>query len=212
MERERAKMKTQGPPSLQAARANGYRTPLDLPAPSRLDNDSVSGLKPNAAGHDTARPATDDIESLVGDTLNAGGTTSSHASSSSSVFSAAARPSALAAMRSSDNQLTPPTTIGSPSSHLSAAAPAKAHPMTPRRADGTDGSVTIPNGSAHDGPAAFPSVTERVPARDPSRSIQCIKCIYDPLLDTSLSSSEKRKAKPIYKEFGPVCKPDTPIH
>jgi hypothetical protein len=44
-----------------------------------------------------------------------------------------------------------------------------------------------------------------VPARDPSRSIKCIKRTYEPFLDTSLSSSEKRKAKPIYKEFGLVC-------
>ncbi|KAL2262913.1 hypothetical protein VTK26DRAFT_8962 [Humicola hyalothermophila] len=59
-------------------------------------------------------------------------------------------------------------------------------------------------------PAAHPSVTARVPARDPARSIQCIKCTYDPLLDKSLSSSEKRKAKPIYKEFGLGNQDDAP--
>jgi histone-lysine N-methyltransferase SETD1 len=71
--------------------------------------------------------------------------------------------------------------------------------------------MPIPNGLVHDTPAASPSVAERVPARDPSRSIKCIKCTYDPLTDSSLSSSEKRKAKPKYKEFGLVCESDTLI-
>jgi histone-lysine N-methyltransferase SETD1 len=82
----------------------------------------------------------------------------------------------------------------------STSAPVKAQSTTPRRADGLDGHTPMLNGSAHEAPAA-----ERVPARDPSRSITCIRCTYDPLLDTSLSSSEKRKAKATYKEFGLVC-------
>lgn len=215
MERERAKMKAQDSPSSQAADVNGRRTPLAPAAFAQTDeHGSVHGTaskpRPNGTGPDAAHPATDETESILGDTPNAAGSASSRTSaSSSSVSSAPTRPSVPAAMKSSTNQLTPPTTVDSPSSYLSAAAPAKTQSTTPHRVDGLHGSLPMPNGSAHDAPAAVSSVAERVPARDPSRPIQCIRCIYDPLLDTSLSSSEKRKTKPIYKEFGLVCTPET---
>ena len=199
-------MKAQEFPSARPADANGHRDPLNPSAPYN-DDGPVAGLTPSSHENGTAshatRPPTDDTESLAGDTLNAGGSASSHTSASSSVFSAPTRPSASGAVKRANNQLTPPTTIASPSSYLSTAAPPKAQSTTPRRADGIDGLVPIPHGSVRDAPAV-----ERVPARDPARSIKCIKRTYDPLLDTSLSSSEKRKTKPIYKEFGLVCTPD----
>lgn len=206
MERERAKTKPQEPHASQAVNSNGHHTPLGHDAPAA---GFAPRSRPNGSSLDLGHPPTDDNESLPGDTLNAGGSASSHASSASSVFSAPARPHGSSTVRSSNSQLTPLTTIDSPSSYLHAAGSTKAHSTTPRPADGAHGSVSIANGSVRDIPAALPSVAERVPARDPSRSIQCIKCTYDPLLDKSLSSSEKRKAKPIYKEFGLVCKFDT---
>jgi histone-lysine N-methyltransferase SETD1 len=208
MERERAKMRAQESPSARPADTNGHRTPRNPSASSHLDDGPVAGFTSSSHVNGTAphatRPPTDDTESLAGDTLNAGGSASSHTSASSSVFSAPTRPSASGALKRANNhQLTPPTTIASPSSYLSTAAPPKAQSTTPRRADGIDGLIPIPHGSVRDAPAF-----ERVPARDPARSIKCIKRTYDPLLDTSLSSSEKRKTKPIYKEFGLVCTHD----
>jgi histone-lysine N-methyltransferase SETD1 len=44
----------------------------------------------------------------------------------------------------------------------------------------------------------------RVYARDPNRGIKGTKCTYDPSLDRRLDSAQKRKSKPIYKEFGLV--------
>ncbi|KXX77222.1 Histone-lysine N-methyltransferase, H3 lysine-4 specific [Madurella mycetomatis] len=214
MERERAKIKAHESTSSQTVDANGRHAPLDPSAFSRTDDVLAAGLAsrslPNGTGPDAAHPSTDDTESLSGDTLNVGGSTSSHGSSNSSVFSAPTRPSASAAVRISSSQLTPPTTIGSPSSCLSTAAPVKAQSTTPRPADAIDGPVPIPNGSVHTATASLSGVAERVPARDPSRSILCIKCTYDPVLDTSLSSSEKRKAKPIYKEYGLENQDDAP--
>jgi histone-lysine N-methyltransferase SETD1 len=206
MEREKAKIRAQESPSSQPADANGRRTPLNPSASSRNDDGSVASFTAkshlNGGRSDGARPPTDDNESLAGDTLNSGGSASSHTSASSSVFSALTRPSASGAMSHYNIQLTPPTTIASPSSYLSTTGPLKRQSTTPRRADNRDGLVPMPNGSVQDTPAV-----ERVPARDPARSIKCIKRIHEPLLDASLSSSEKRKGKPIYKEFGLVCTP-----
>lgn len=205
MERERAKTKTQEFPSAQSLDTNGRCTPLNPPASSPNADGHTAGLASNShlngRSPRAVHSSTDDNESLAGDTLNAGGSASSHTSTTSSVFSAATRLSASATMRK-PHTLTPPTTIASPSSsYLSTTAPTKAQSTTLRRYDdGTDSLVPITDGSAH-GAAAV----ERVPCRDPSRSIKCIKRTYEPLLDPSLSSSEKKKAKPIYKEFGLVC-------
>jgi len=203
-ERERAKTKAQEFPSAQSADANGRCTPLNPSASSPIVDGRVAGFASNSHLNGTSphavHPSTDDNESLAGDTLNAGGSASSHTSTSSSAFSAATRLSASAAMRK-PHALTPPTTIASPSSYLSTTAPTKAQSTITRRDDdGTDSLLPITDGSVHDAAAV-----ERVPCRDPSRSIKCIKRTYEPLLDPSLSSSEKKKAKPIYKEFGLVC-------
>ncbi|KAK4239122.1 histone-lysine N-methyltransferase, H3 lysine-4 specific [Achaetomium macrosporum] len=209
MERERAKTKAQESPSAQVADLNGHRTVLTRSLSSQRDDGPITGFTSraslNGAGRDAAHFSTDETESVAGDTLNAAGSASSHTSSSCSVFSAPTRPSDSRDLRSSNVQPSPATTIASPSHHLSSSAPAKAQSTTPRRADGIDGHIPMPNGTAHEAAAA-----ERVPARDPSRSITCVKCTYDPLLDTSLSSSEKRKAKPIYKEFGLGDQDDAP--
>lgn len=199
-ERERAKYKTQESSPVQPVDANGHRTPRNQSASSHHDDAPAASLlsKPHMNGID--RTPMDDPDSFAGDTLNTGGSSSSHASTSSSVFSAPTRPSASGAMRRSNTQLTPPTNLTSPSSYLSTTAYTKAQSTTPFRADGTDTLKPITNGSAQDTPAV-----DRVPARDPSRSIKCIKRIYEPLADTSLSSSEKNKGKPVYKKFGLVC-------
>jgi histone-lysine N-methyltransferase SETD1 len=214
MEREKAKVKAQESVSAHPADTNGLRTPLRSSASSQhadgpvarsssstTSKSHVNGSRPHAATH----PSPDDTESLARDMRTTGGSASYHASTSSSASSAPTTGlSTSAAMTKSHAQLTPPTTLASPSSSLSAAAaPATAQPTASHRADRTDRLLPIPNGSVR-GPAAV----ERVPARDPSRSVKCVKRTYDPLVDASLSSSEKKKAKPIYKEFGLVCAPD----
>ncbi len=209
MERERAKVKAQESASAHSADTNGHRTPLNPSASSQHADGPVARSSSSSRSHvngsrpHAAYPSTDDTESLARDTRIANkGSASSHTSTSSSVSSAPTVLSASARMRMSNTQLTPPTTIASPS-YLSTAAPVKAQSTTPRRADGTDRLLPIPNASVHD-----TTVVERVPARDPSRSIKCIKLTYEPGLDKSLSSSDRKKAKPIYKEFGLVCAPD----
>ena len=209
MERERAKVKAQESASAHSADTNGHRTPLNPSASSQHADGPVARSSSSSRSHvngsrpHAAYPPTDDTESLARDTRIANkGSASSHTSTSSSVSSAPTGLSASARMRMSNTQLTPPTTIASPS-YLSTAAPVKAQSTTPRRADGTDRLLPIPNASVHD-----TTVVERVPARDPSRSIKCIKLTYEPVLDKSLSSSDRKKAKPIYKEFGLVCAPD----
>lgn len=205
MERERAKVKPHDSPAAQLVETNGHRTPQGSSSAAHrangLTTDFTSRSRPIGAVRDTARSFTDDTDSLTGDTLNAGGSASSHASTASSVFSAPSRPTASGAMSGHHSRLTPPTSITSPSSYLSATAHAKAQSTTPHRTAGADGPAPMPTGYAHQNTSAV----DRVPAREPSRSIKAIKCIYDPLLDASLSSSERRKAKPRYKEFGLVC-------
>ncbi|KAK4105119.1 SET1-like protein [Parathielavia hyrcaniae] len=209
MERERAKIRAQDSPSAQPADANGRRIPLNPSTSSRSDDRPVAGFTApshvNSDRPDAARPPTDDNESLAGDMLNSGGSASSHTSANSSLFSAPARPRASASLGRSHAQLTPPTTIASPSSYLSTAGPLKGQSTTPRRFDNRDGLVPMPNASV-----PHPPAVERVPARDPSRSIKCIKLTYDPFTDQSLSSFEKRKAKPRYKEFGLDDQDDAP--
>ncbi|KAK0652226.1 SET1-like protein [Cercophora newfieldiana] len=209
VERDRERLRAQESPSTRAADTNGHRTPSRR-SPSRRDHDFCPGSSltskshPNGLVADAAPPPTDDTESLTGDTLNTVGSASSHAStSSSSVFSASAQQNAMAAVRNSNTYLTPLTTIDSPSSNNLATGPTKAQSTTPHHSDG-------PNGFIHDDPATLPSGIEQVPARDPHRSIKCIKCTYDPLLDLKIPSAERRKAKPLYKEFGLASEDDDP--
>ena len=201
-------MKAQESASAPSPSTNGHGTPhrssalsqhADAPAarPSSSSSRShVNGSRLHSATH----PSPDDTDSLARGMRTAAGSASSHTSTRSSVSSAPTGLSTSVAVSKSNAQLTPPTTSASPSSSMStAAAPARAQSTAPYRADRTDRPLPIPNGSVR-GPAAV----ERVPARDPYRSVKCVKLTYDPLVDASLSSSEKKKAKPIYKEFGLV--------
>ncbi|KAJ2974377.1 hypothetical protein NUW58_g8676 [Xylaria curta] len=56
--------------------------------------------------------------------------------------------------------------------------------------------------------ATPPSVVKRLPARDPNRTTQGMRCIHDPSTDKTLSSAEKKSMKPKYKAFG--SKDDAP--
>ncbi|KAK0739278.1 hypothetical protein B0T21DRAFT_346606 [Apiosordaria backusii] len=118
-------------------------------------------------------------------------------------------PSAMAGTRFSSSQLTPPASNDSPSSHLSSAAQQQS--TTVRNTNGHNGHIPIQNEPLHNGTSSvLPSVPERIPARDPSRPIQCVVCTYDPLMDKKLPSGERLKTKPKYKELGLEGQDDAP--
>lgn len=198
-ERERARVRAQESPSTRTADTSGHHTPLGS-SPSRADNSAIasvdldqgSGPKSYANGvaADIAPPLSDDTESLV-ETLNTVGSASSHASSSSSLYSA------VAVMRNSNNYLTPLTTLDSPSSTLTA-APLKAQSTTPKYND-------EPNGIFDDNNGTLAQPVDRIPARDPGRSIKCVKITYEPPLDQKNLSTDRKKPKLVQKEFGLVC-------
>jgi len=208
MERERARAKAAESPSSNVEH-NGRQTPTTH---GSTDAVASSHSARGASISDAAHPATaDDNESVQGDTLNTVGSASSHTSTASSVFSSSARQDGLNGLQasktsSSQSHLTPLTTVESPSSSISP-NPAKQSTLTPRStADHVNGSASQPASAAHISSSFGASSTiERVSARDHTRAVKGIKCAYDPLLDRTISSAEKKKAKPIYKEFGAVC-------
>ncbi|KAA8634473.1 hypothetical protein SMACR_07534 [Sordaria macrospora] len=214
-ERERARMRAQASPPTQPVDTNGHRTPLSSFTSNRSDDGASPGRShitslnhSSSAGADATRPPLlEDSESLPGDTLNTVGSASSHASTSSSIFSSSTRQPAMASasVRNSHthNSNTPLTTADSPSSlYLSTSLHAKPHSVSPHHADKQNGLTPTLNGSATEFLVPLPDGTDRVPLRNPSRSVLCTICTYDPLLDKKLSSSEKKKAKPIYKDYG----------
>ncbi len=221
MERERARVRaTDRPSSSHADRGRDAppARPDDAAAASRYRRDAPIYHASHAAAYSRSYPPqppppppppppVDDNESLGGDTLNTVGSASSYASTASSVFSASAQQNGLAAAKSAtgSTNLTPLTNVDSPSYSMNGYPP-KPITSTPRYPERPDASSSwpslVPNGIA---PGACRAVVERVPARDPSRAVKGISCTYDPLLDKKLSSSDKRKARPTYKEFGLVC-------
>jgi histone-lysine N-methyltransferase SETD1 len=156
------------------------------------------GIKSDPPSSDAAHLPTDDTESLQGDTLNGVGSASSHASTASSVFSASNPPTALnASSHPANSSLTPLTNAGSPSY--------PSNSQQPKHVAKSNGPTAIPT---TDSPSTSrrAGVADRIPARDPTRRIQGMKCTYDPLLDKKSSSSEKKTMKPTYKTFGSVRK------
>jgi histone-lysine N-methyltransferase SETD1 len=158
---------------------------------------------------DSAPPPAEDNESIQGDLLNGVGSASSHTSSSvSSVFSVAAQQANMSTFGGSRNisNLTPLTNTDSSPNRTG--SPNQDKPNT---------QASIPSGFASDKVVAQDvsehvrnaieeqsSPITRIYARDPNNGVKGEKCTYDPLLDPRLSDREKKKAKPIYKEFGMV--------
>jgi len=109
----------------------------------------------------------------------------------------------MAAVKNSNTYLTPLTSIDSPAANGlatgSSKTPSIAHPYF-------DG----PNGFVQEDSPALPNGIERVPARDPRRTVKCIKCTYDPSLDLKIPSADRRKKKVQYKEFGLASEDDAP--
>lgn len=154
---------------------------------------------------DTKASAAEDNESIQGDLLNGVGSASSHASTISSVFSAAVPPASTNwGGVSNVSSLTPLTHIDSSPPGRSKSPPQFKMDATSAQSSDQYHNVLSPK------PAFLQAATNefasppRIYARDPGRGVKGTKCIYDPQLDDKLSSSGKKKAKPVYKDFGLV--------
>lgn len=203
-ERQRAKSK-----SLEAPKTSAAAEPVAGTSASREHPVAGHSEHSNGAASDATPAHIDDNESVQGDLLNGVGSASSHASTVSSVFSLPAQNSIAptSAAPQSQSNLTPLTnTDSSPPDHpasprvaklLASSLPSSESKTNP---EASHNSTNI-NGtsSTESGPQAM-----RVIMRDPERGVKGKKCVYDPALDKNITSSERKKKKPIYKEFGLV--------
>jgi histone-lysine N-methyltransferase SETD1 len=215
-ERQKAKTKALDSPNSQPTDsdqdANNAVKARDTNAHSGAATDGGSGVVPESAILESSISdgvvlTTEDNESLQGDLLNGVGSASSHTSTISSVFSA---PPATSTFGWSNNpsNLTPLTTADSspPGQQPSPRYPntnASAMTLRDQVTDITSSAQAVADTSSVDNDQNFAST--RLVLRDPNKGVKGEKCTYDPQLDHKLSSSDKKKAKPIYKAFGLVC-------
>jgi histone-lysine N-methyltransferase SETD1 len=203
-EREKVKFQNLDSPSIQSvADTKGV-----LSNPRVNDENSQPGGSAHFAAPDTVVPQAEDNESIQGDILNGVGSASSHTSTISSGFSAPPQQYNMTTFGSSQNvsSLTPLTNTDSSPSHN--ASPNQSKSVVPS----TNSTEFAPEkaGAQNDVPHTQPAKADQTPldprvyARDPSIGVKGTKCTYDPYLDRRLDSAQKRKTKPIYKEFGLV--------
>ncbi|GAP87672.1 putative histone-lysine N-methyltransferase [Rosellinia necatrix] len=170
---------------------------------SRTGTPSHRDAKHGPSVSDPSRPPKQDTytECPQGDLLNGTGSTSSRASTVSSIFSTHNNASAVAvAAHASKNDVTPLTAAGSPAYNSNAAQPAKEHTAAASTYAGKADSPSLT--AAMQPSAAHPGVVKRLPARDPNRTVQGMRCVHDPSTDKSLSPAERKSMKPKYKVFG----------
>ncbi|CAL3963111.1 unnamed protein product [Diplocarpon coronariae] len=139
-----------------------------------------------------------------GDILNGVGSASSHSSTVSSIFSSAAQQNSLSTANNRNISTTPLTNIDS--SPVPAASPKHKAAAAGLSSNGVSGQYSFSNDSLQ------PHTTVRVEEQPPAEprvfaraSGICVKgnvCTYDPNLDRKLTSNERKKAKPIYKDIG----------
>ena len=204
-EREKSKSQSLESPSIRPIADTKFsfsNSRVDVALSSRHGGHS------NLYANDTLAPQAEDNELIQGDLLNGVGSASSHTSTLSSGFSAPAQQCNITTTGGSGNisSLTPLTNIDSSPSRTTSPRQSKASiPSTIPALLYTEKAAV-----QDDAPPAQPAMAgqnppnPRVFARDPSRVIQGIKCAYDPLLDRKNSSTELKKKRPIYKEFGLV--------
>jgi histone-lysine N-methyltransferase SETD1 len=201
--KEREKFKIQSVESPNILPVADAKTTLSI---TRIDDAALSrpGRESGFPVANTTAPQTEDIE-LQGDILNGVGSASSHTSSLSSVFSAPnLQNTATFGGAANVSSLTPLTNIDSSPSHITSPTQYKT------TAFGT--SPAVPSSERHNSQDILPQVhhnmeveassESRFYARDPTRGVKGTICTYDPLLDRT--SSDKKKSKPTYKEFGLV--------
>lgn len=151
----------------------------------------------------------DDTDSIQGDILNGVGSASSHESTVSSVFSGSNHilTSASAGVSSTVQVLTPLTTTeSSPPQRRNSSPPYRKSTRNPRsqrdHRDGRATFVTVPVDVSLDVVVPMAPQHPRPQARDLGGDFKGEICTYDPELDKSLSSRERKKRKPIYRRFG----------
>ena len=187
---------TTPPPPLASAKpttAAGSRGGSGAPG----GNPSGEVNKPEPHAH-----VADDNDSLQGDLLNAVGSASSHASTVSSVFSGPHQLSAGASLGrpSHANASTPLTNAeSSPQDHACNSPRSKSASMA--RAMNAQQDEALRKDHSPAGPPTRVQLI-RQQARDLGGSVQGEICTYDPELDKKLSSKERRKTKPVYRQFG----------
>ncbi|KAL3418213.1 SET domain-containing protein [Phlyctema vagabunda] len=174
--------------------------------PSESCADNPASFLPPGEGHinsqEPAPPIAEDNESMQGDLLNGVGSASSHTSAVSSVFSAPLRQSTSTGTSSHLNSLTPLTNADSSPTRVVSPRHPKQHvqPIVPKEMDPDKGITTAPQPATT--VAAMIPRDPRIHIRDPSKAVRGTICTYDPLLDRTLTSNEKKKAKAVYKDFG----------
>ncbi|KAI0408166.1 hypothetical protein F4802DRAFT_550826 [Xylaria palmicola] len=182
-----------------------YRKASDPPdGRPRTATPAHRDAKHDSSASDSARPPNQDTHtepsSSQGDLLNGAGSASSRASTASSIFSTHNHTSALnVAAHASNIDVTPLTAAGSPA-YSSSAQPSKEHLAAASTRAGIADSTS--RTAAMKSSANSPSVVKRLPARDPNRATQGMRCIHDPSTDKSLSSADRKTLKPKYKAFG----------
>ncbi|EXJ65022.1 histone-lysine N-methyltransferase SETD1 [Cladophialophora yegresii CBS 114405] len=139
----------------------------------------------------------EDTEHYSGDLLNGVGSASS-SSTASSVFSAALANAAMpGANHLNLSTLTPLTSSDSPPNGKLISPPGDSGSHTAM--DSSKPASCLHQGSMT--PLHTPP-THRRTARDSNADVKGTKCTYDPELDKTLSSKDKRKLKPQFLEFG----------
>lgn len=161
----------------------------------RIDISSAPAITENIIpAAEVTIPQAEDSESTH-DEINDVGSASSHASS---VFSGPGQQHNISTKDSSRQIMTPltntnsssPNGLASPNQHKSALhLPSLAPPEV----------ILVQKIVVQEPPPII-----RVHARETGRNFKGNICLYDPLLDKKLSSSERKKVKPMYKEFGLV--------
>ncbi|KAI9884967.1 MAG: hypothetical protein M1823_003243 [Watsoniomyces obsoletus] len=216
LERQQAKSKgknvkdgtSNGPTTTTGAITTGER-PTSSCEPGIDSSNKGGGVLISKNEDDKCEPtAHDDTESVPGDLLNGVGSASSHASTVSSIFSGGGGAQIGRAQRgglSHSHTLTPLTnTESSPPEHHNSSPRSKAasvaRALNAHQEMGTDGD---------DRPVEQSSAMEVPPqrkilprARDLGGEVKGEICTYDPELDKTLSSRERRKRKAEYRSFG----------
>ncbi|PBP25123.1 SET domain-containing protein [Diplocarpon rosae] len=195
LEREKGKALAQEPPNTRPVADTKFVLPN-----FRIDDALTRPFDDNTHPPTyTAPPLTEE-----GDTLNGVESASSHSSTVSSVFSSVAQHNSLSTASNRYINTTPQTNIDS--SPVPAASPKHKLDAAGLSSNGVSVQYSSQNGSLQ---LHTTAKVEEEPPADPrvfARALgTCVKgnvCTYDPNLDRKLTSNERKKAKPIYKDIG----------
>ena len=167
----------------------------------RRNGSLTNGLNHDRSATDALPPNQDESESIQGDLLNGVGSASS-TSTASSVFDANQRQLDPAQQkRHAQTELTPLTTIDSSSPGRNQ-SPAYTKPET-SLAPRPDSSRVLPPTSVRP-PTSMPAKEEvawKSGARPGKGQAKGVKATYDPELDKTISSKERRSRQPVYKDI-----------